>query len=315
MAVVYLIGWLIAWCCATFLKPKPHQAFYPAKRKTDSSKPDDDHDAKDTLTPKSYRGFRRKKPQWVIDEVIYLKAIHPLTGCRKLADIFNRLYAATRNTTVSKSYVYDRLKKHRYEVQVLRRFIKHRRPKRLPRNVCWGIDLTTVTDALQQQHLIFAIVDYGTRRCLCLQLLSNKCSFTLLWYLLNAVRTFGRPKSIKTDNEAVFTSYLFKATLCLMNIKHRLSDIASPWQNGRVERMIGTFKEKITPLLVRDQHQLASLLPEFLFWYNAVRPHQYLDGKTPLEVWHGVDVFNERYKRLYRFDAWDGLLTGDYLLT
>lgn len=319
MALLYFMLW-IAWRCrALFLstKPLPDKPFYPRKRSTqpghlggeEDMPPPDDKDSQPAMVR------RRKKPQWVIDEVIYLKAVNPLKGCRKIAETFSRLHEHKTQMTVSKSYVYETLKKHRYEVQALRRLIKHRKPGRVPKNVCWGIDLTAVTDEGQTSHLVLAIIDYGSRRCLCLHVLPNKRSLTLLLYLLKAIRAYGKPNAVKTDNEAVFTSRLFNAALALCNVKHQLSDIASPWENGRVERFIGTFKEKIATLAIPNQARLAACLPEFRFWYNAVRPHQHLDGKTPLEVWHGVDVFNEGYKRLYRFEAWDGRLTGYYLLT
>ncbi|MGH9509739.1 MAG: integrase core domain-containing protein [Terriglobales bacterium] len=52
----------------------------------------------------------------------------------------------------------------------------------------------------------------------------------------------------------------------------------------------------------------AALVP-FRFWYNHVRPHQHLAGRTPAEVWAGCDrpVGDPRW-----FTAWDGLLGGDY---
>lgn len=316
MAIIWAVLWLVrqVQACWPQSRTPSNRPFYPRRRAAEPVPDDDQQPAPDGLV--AYRpGFRRKKPPWVIDEVIYLKAVNPFKGCRKIADLFNRRHAAAHDMTVSKSYVYQQLKRHRYEVQVLRRHIKHRKPRQVPRNVCWGVDLTAVTDQAGAAHLVLAIVDYGSRRCLGLEPVADKRSFTLLRCLLKAVHAYGKPKSIKTDNEAVFTSRLFKVGLTLFNIKHQLSDVASPWQNGRVERFIGTFKERISGLAVLNQAQLTACLPEFVFWYNAIRPHQHLDGKTPLEAWHGVDVFTEQPKRVYRFDAWEGLLTGYYLLT
>lgn len=44
--------------------------------------------------------------------------------------------------------MYELAKRHRYEIEVLRRQIKHRRPKPVPNNLCRGIDLTTVRHCL-----------------------------------------------------------------------------------------------------------------------------------------------------------------------
>jgi len=101
----------------------------------------------------------------------------------------------------------------------------------------------------------------------------------------------------------------------LLGIKHQKSDIAAPWQNGRIERFFGTFKERIKNLVIHNSNTLPELLYDFQFWYNSVRPHSYLDGKTPDEVWNDVDVFRQGYKRAIWYEKWDGLLTGYYLKT
>jgi len=46
------------------------------------------------------------------------------------------------------------------------------------------------------------------------------------------------------------------------------------------------------------------------FWYNHVRPHDYLDGATPAEVWNSRKGNPDRAKW---FEAWDGLLGGYWL--
>lgn len=56
-------------------------------------------------------------------------------------------------------------------------------------------------------------------------------------------------------------------------------------------------------------------LTEFRFWYNQVRPHQSLYGRTPAEVWNGIDIYRRGSKAALRYDAWDGLLSGIYLPT
>lgn len=62
-----------------------------------------------------------------------------------------------------------------------------------------------------------------------------------------------------------------------------------------------------------SKDELRGALVQFRFWYNHVRPHQNLDGRTPAEVWRGIDIFTKGYKQQYWFKEWDGLLTGFYL--
>ena len=91
-----------------------------------------------------------------------------------------------------------------------------------------------------------------------------------------------------------------------MNIKHQTTDIGCPWQNGRIERFFGTLKEKINYILVNDATHLDWHLTEFRFWYNHVRTHLNLGGKTPIEVWSDKGI--KRHSQFY--STWDGLLQG-----
>jgi len=47
------------------------------------------------------------------------------------------------------------------------------------------------------------------------------------------------------------------------------------------------LKEKLNRWEVASYDELAVSLHLFCFWYNHVRPHDYLDGVTPAEVWQG----------------------------
>lgn len=254
-----------------------------------------------------------KKPDWVRKEVIRMKALMPEIGCRKLADSFNRRFAQNKQMTVGKTYVSNVISDYQYEIQILRNNIKHRKPRPLPLNLVWGIDLTGKTDAQNKMHNIFGILEHGSRATLVLTGLKNKASITLLRHLLDAIELYRKPKIIRTDNESCFTSRLFTIGLWLLGIKHQKIDKGCPWMNGRVERFFGTLKEKLNHWEVGSLEQLNGALGQFRFWYNHVRPHQHLDGRTPAEVWQKQDVFNNKVKQEYYFEAWDGLLSGYYL--
>lgn len=54
--------------------------------------------------------------------------------------------------------------------------------------------------------------------------------------------------------------------------------------------------------------QLNRDLQTFRYWYNHVRPHQNLDGRTPAEAWRDDSPYAKPSKQEYWFEAWDGLL-------
>ena len=98
-----------------------------------------------------------------------------------------------------------------------------------------------------------------------------------------------------------------------LGIKHRFSKPGHPWQNGRVERLFLTLKEKLNQLVVSSFEALDQALAVFRGWFNEVRPHDHLGGATPLEAWLGIDPYKLSPKAVELFVGWDGLLTGYYL--
>ena len=258
-------------------------------------------------------------------------------GCRAIAATFNRRFAAhdkpSRRASVGHSFVAKLIKTYLYEIARLRQTIKHRIPAPLPRNLIWGIDLTGKGDITGNNHSILGILDHGSRACIRLAALKDKASITLLRALLDAIERFGKPKALRTDNEAVFTSKLFRFGLWFLGIRHQRIDLSCPWQNGRCERFFGTLKRGLDQIAIDSREALNLGLADFRFFYNHVRPHQHLAGLTPAEVWAGLRwkvkpgaTANELMagtgvaaiaalppaKEEIWFEAWECLLTGYY---
>ena len=255
----------------------------------------------------------RRKPDWVRDEVLRLYALLPRTGCRKLAHNFNRLYAACQDMTVGKTWVAGLLRDFERERAAYIAECNHRIPNPLPRNRCWGMDLTGKSDAAGNIHNILGLIDHGSRVALALHPMADKRAITLVRALCDAVDAFGMPRILRTDNEAVWKSWLFQLSLRLLGIRHQFTKLHCPWQNGRVERLFGTLKDKLDHLVVSDFAGLNQAMIEFRFWYNAVRPHQHLQGRTPAEAWCGIDPYQHPPRDITYVSAWGGLLTGFWL--
>jgi putative transposase len=284
---------LILWCCC---KHFPNSRRLRYLRRSPS-----------LAANRSYR-----KPEWVRKEIIRLKAHLPAFGCRKLADMFNRLFAA-RGMTVSKTFVSDLLRQHHYEIAALRRTWKTRIPPPLIRNLVWGLDLTGKMDRNGEVHAILGIVDHGTRFAVSMEALHDISTIAILRALLAAIERFGKPRVLRTDNGSQFRSLLFRCALFMLGIRQQFSKPGMPWMNGRVEKLFGTFKERLNQLIVSDFSGLQVAISEFHIWYNLLRPHHHLGGRTPFEAWKKIDPFRQPPKETHYVVAWDGLLTGYYL--
>ena len=244
------------------------------------------------------------KPDWVRREIIRLKALMPDVGCRTIAHCFNRRFAARRGMTVGKTFVADTIRRNQYAILRARRRLKHRVPRPVPRNLIWGMDLAVKTDAQGRQHVVLAVLDHASRACLCLRQLSDKSTLTVLQHLVSTFRRYGSPKFLRTDNEAIFASRRLRLALRFLGITPQRTDPGCPWQNGRIERFIGTVKAALAQTPVHDGTQLAIHLLQIRRWYNHLRPHHHLQGRTPAEVWAGIDVFFTNQRSLTWLKVW-----------
>ncbi len=64
------------------------------------------------------------------------------------------------------------------------------------------MDITGKGDQQGNRHSILGILDHGSRMALALIPLRDRRSLTLLRWLIATIKTYGKPKVIRTDNEA-----------------------------------------------------------------------------------------------------------------
>ncbi|MDE2075404.1 MAG: transposase family protein, partial [Alphaproteobacteria bacterium] len=206
----------------------------------------------------------RAKPAWVRQEIIALAAQGPTLSCRKLADTFNGRHAATTGMKVGRDLVWRTLRDHKADIRLQRRLLKQRTYRPGQPNRVWGMDGTGKTDQAGHPHFLLGLIDHGTRRCLDLQALPDKASITILRLLLAAIERYGKPRAIRTDNEAVFNSRLIRFALAWLGIRHQTTELHCPWQNGRIERFFGTLKQKLNHWAVPDRLALNRSLNLFV---------------------------------------------------
>jgi transposase InsO family protein len=104
----------------------------------------------------------------------------------------------------------------------------------------------------------------------------------------------GLPASLLTDNAAVFTGSHRKGKVLLESELERLGVVFKnsrpyhPQTCGKVERLHQTLKRflaKQEPATTLDE--LQSQLDAFRDYYNHIRPHRSLGGRTPLQAYEG----------------------------
>ena len=92
-----------------------------------------------------------------------------------------------------------------------------------------------------------------------------------------------KPRYLFRDNDRIY-GHRVRAFLARCGIQEVRTAYGSPWQNPYVERFIGTLRrELLDHVIVLNQDHLERLLREFIEeYYHPARPHQGLDGDTPV---------------------------------
>jgi hypothetical protein len=89
------------------------------------------------------------------------------------------------------------------------------------------------------------------------------------------------PKYLIRDNDRAFGA-VFKARVRAMGIRDRPTSFRSPWQNGLVERLIGSARRECTDhVIVFNEEHLRRILSKYASYYNEVRTHLSLGKDVP----------------------------------
>src|SRR6266568_502017 len=128
-------------------------------------------------------------------------------------------------------------------------------------------------------HFLFSAIGGGSY---CgLQSTRNPTAEWLARQITEAFPWASAPKYLIRDNDRAFGG-AFKARVRAMGIRDRPTAFRSPWQNGHVERLIGSVRRECTDhTLVFNAEHLRRILAKYASYYNEARTHVALGKDTP----------------------------------
>ena len=144
-----------------------------------------------------------------------------------------------------------------------------------------SIDLFVVPTIAFEQLFAFLVLSHGRRRLLWFAVTRNPTAEWLARQITEAFPWNSAPKYLIRDNDTAFGD-LFKARVRAMGIRDRPISFHSPWQNGYVERFIGSLRRECTDhLIVFNTNHLRRILAKYAIYYNQVRTHVSLGKDAP----------------------------------
>jgi hypothetical protein len=136
-----------------------------------------------------------------------------------------------------------------------------------------SIDLFVVPTITFQQLFTFLVLSHERRRLLWFAVTRNPTTEWLARQITEAFPWDGAPKYLIRDNDRAFGA-AFKARVRAMGIRDQPTSFRSPWQNGYVERLIGSIRRECTDhLIVFNAEHLRRILTKYAAYYNEVRTH------------------------------------------
>jgi transposase InsO family protein len=159
-------------------------------------------------------------------------------------------------------------------------------------NAMWQTDVTHWRLADGTEVEVLNMIDDHSRLFLASRAFSTVKAQDVVDTFHKAAELHGLPASVLSDNGAVFTAayrkgkVLFETELERLGIELKNSRPYHPQTCGKIERLHQTLKRYLAHQQpARTLNELQAQLDAFAHYYNDIRPHRALDGRTPLQAY------------------------------
>jgi putative transposase len=153
-------------------------------------------------------------------------------------------------------------------------------------NHVWAADICYIP--MRRGFLyLFAVLDWATRRVLAWRLSNTLTTDFCIEAVQEAIATHGKPEIFNTDQGSQFTDHDF---VQLIRQEHDIAlsmDGKGCWRdNVFVERFWRSLKyEEVYLHAYESTSEARRAIGKYIDFYNALRPHSALDGRTPDAVY------------------------------
>ena len=155
-------------------------------------------------------------------------------------------------------------------------------------NQVWCSDITYIPVQRGFLYLV-AIMDWSTRKVLSWRLSNTLDAGFCVDALRDALARYGKPAIFNTDQGSQFTSAAFTGVLKEADIAISMDGRGRCMDNIFIERLWRSLKYEAVYLHeMTDGFVAERVIGDWLTFYNEVRPHSSLGGKTPAEIYAGT---------------------------
>ena len=152
-------------------------------------------------------------------------------------------------------------------------------------NHVWCADITYIPVRRGFLYLV-AIMDWASRHVLAWRLSNTLDAGFCTEALEEALERYGRPEIFNTDQGSQFTSFAFTGRLQAPGIRISMDGRGRCMDNIFIERLWRSLKYEAVYLHeIADGFTARRVIGEWIDFYNTIRPHSALGGRTPAEAY------------------------------
>src|ERR1700739_4361475 len=145
-----------------------------------------------------------------------------------------------------------------------------------------AIDLCVVPTLTFERLFAVLVLGHGRRQLLWFEVTRHPTAEWLARQITEAFPWASAPGYLVRDNDRAY-GQVFTRRVRAMGICDRPISPRSPWQNGHMERLIGTLRrECLDRMLIFGEAHLRQILTSYGSYYNESRTHLSLHKDTPL---------------------------------
>jgi transposase InsO family protein len=144
-----------------------------------------------------------------------------------------------------------------------------------------SIDLFLVRTISFRLRYGLVILRHARRRLVTINVTSNPTAEWIAGQVTDAFPWDEAPRQLIRDRDGAYGP-TYSRRVCAMGIRDRPTAPRSPWQNGYVERLIGSIRrESLDHLVMFGEAHLRDVPQGIRFLFKKVRPHLSLDKDAP----------------------------------
>jgi putative transposase len=148
-------------------------------------------------------------------------------------------------------------------------------------NEIMAIDFFTVPTFSFKVLFVFVVLAHRRREVLHFNVTEHPTAEWTAQQLVEAAADRDVPRYLVRDRDRVYGRAV-NEKLASLNVQHVIAAPASPWQNGVVERLIGSIRrECLDHVIVFNQWHLKRMLRSYFAYYASSRTHLSLEKNCP----------------------------------